>query len=405
MRPPETIASLDAFPGRGAGTDAERRAAVWLSRALNGTRAVRLEPFWCRPNWALAHAWHLAAGVAGSLITRASPRLGGAIILVTLLSMLADALAGRSLGRLLTRQRASQNVVSEPGDPDAVHLVITANYDAGRCGVIYRSSPRRAAAALAAATSRLAPGWLGGMCAALTCLLVLALLRLEGYGGFGLDLVQLVPTIVLVVATALLLEQGTSDWGPAAGDNASGVAAAIALVRALDAAPPSHLTVDLVLQGASDGDGTGLRQHLRARREVRTAPNTIVLGFAPCGAGQPRWWLSDGDLVPVGYFRELRRLCDAVARADPELAAAPHRGRGRTPALPARAARLPAIALGCVDKRGTAPRSHQPSDTPDQLDPTSIDGIVEFSLLLVEQIDDFLARRGVRELGEPGARA
>jgi hypothetical protein len=392
MRPAETIASLDAFPRRGAGTDAERRAAVWLRDALDGTRVAHLEPFWCRPNWALAHAWHLAGGVAGSLITRASPRVGGAIILVALLSTLADALTGRSLGRLLTRERASQNVVSEPGDQEAIHLVITANYDAGRCGLIYRSWPRRAAASLARVASCRTPGWLAWMCLALVCLLVVALLRLEGDGGLGLDLVQLFPTVVLVIATALLLEQATSDWSPAAGDNASGVAAAIALVRALDAAPPGHLAVDLVLQGASDGDGTGLRHYLRARRRQRQTANTVVLGFAPCGAGQPRWWLSDGNLVPVGYFGELRRLCAAVAREDTD--AMPYRGRGRAPALPARSARLPAIALGCLDPNGLAPRSHQPTDTPARVDPAAVDKAVEFALLLVDRIDEFLAGRG-----------
>ncbi len=394
MRPAETIESLEAFPGRGAGTDAERRAAVWLSRALDRTHAARLEPFWCRPNWALAHMWHLAGGVAGSLVTKASPRTGGAIILVALLSTLADALSRRSLGRLLTRQRASQNVVSEADDPEVVHLVITANYDVGRAGIIYRDWPRRAAAALARAASRRAPGWLGWMTAALVCLLVVALLRLEGSGGLGLDVIQLIPTVVLVVGAALLLEQGTSDWSPGAGDNASGVAAAIALVRALDAAPPGHLTVDLVLQGASDGDGTGLRHHLGARRGARAAPNTVVLGFAPCGAGLPRWWLSDGNLVPVGYFRELHRMCAAVAREDPQLDAAPFRGRGRTPALAARAARLPALALGCLDEDGVVPRSHQKSDTPERLEPAAIDRVVELGVVLVEQIDEFLARRG-----------
>jgi hypothetical protein len=147
-----------------------------------------------------------------------------------------------------------------------------------------------------------------------------------------------------------------------------------------------------------------LRHHLRARRSARTAPNTVVLGFAPCGAGQPRWWLSDGNLVPVGYFRELRHLCAAVARDDPEANTAPFRGRGRTPALPARAGRLPAIALGCVDELGLAPRSHRRGDTSDQLDSGAIDRVVEFALVLVEQIDVFLARRGAPVV-EPHARA
>jgi hypothetical protein len=403
MRPAETIASLHAFSDRGAGTDAERRAARWLSQALGAKRTAHLEPFWARPNWALAQAYHLTAALAGSLVAHSSPRIGGAIVLLALLSLLADAMTGHSPGRLLTRERASQNVVSEQESPpaDAVHLVVTANYDAGRTGVSYRDQPRRLAARLAQTTGRRAPGWLGWMGGALIIIIAVAILRLEGNGGIALDLIQLVPTVALVIAASLLFEQATSNWSPAANDNASGVAAAVALTKALDAAPPSHLTVDLVLQGASDADGAGLRRYLRARRAIRKAPNTVVLGFAPCGAGPPRWWVSDGTLVPVGYFKPLREMSAALAADEPHINAKPYRGRGRTPALPARSARLPAITLGCLDQNGLAPRSHQSQDTPDQIDPAAIDQAVEFALLLVDRIDAFLAARGAPVIDRP----
>jgi hypothetical protein len=83
--------------------------------------------------------WHAALAVVGSLVSRASPQIGAALLLAALLSVVVDALTGFSVGRLLTRERASQNVVSEselepPGD-GLVHLAVTANYDAGRwCG-------------------------------------------------------------------------------------------------------------------------------------------------------------------------------------------------------------------------------------------------------------------------------
>jgi hypothetical protein len=404
MRPAETIANLDGFSGRGAGTDAERRAAAWLLRQLHSSttglasrRTARLETFWCRPNWALAHAWHMAMAVAGSLVSRASPWLGAAVVLAALLSVLADAISGLSLGRLLSRERASQNVVSET-EPEAsgaapVHLVVTANYDAGRCGLVYRDPLRRPVAWIARATGRHAPGWLCWVCIALVWLSVVALLRMEGSGGTVLDAIQLAPTIGLLLAFALLLELATSRFSPAAGDNGSGVATAIALGRALDAAPPHHMAVDLVLQGAGDGEGIGLREYLHSRREVRQSRNTVVLGFAACGAGHPRWWVSDGALVPRRYFGELRAMCAAIADEEKQLGARPYRGRGHTPALRARWARLPAIALGCLDGRGLAPRSHQAGDRPEAVAPQAIDQAVELALLLVERIDASLVRR------------
>lgn len=404
MRPAETIANLEGFTGRGAGTDAERRAAVWLQRKLDAAmtgagskRTARLEPFWCRPNWALAHAWHMALAVVGSLVSRASPQIGAALLLGTLLSVVVDALTGLSVGRLLTRERASQNVVSEaelePASDGLVHLVITANYDAGRCGLVYRDALRRPVAWLARASGRLTPGWLWWVCVALVWLSVVALLRAEGHGGTALDVIQLVPTVILLLAFALLLELATSLFSPAAGDNGSGVAAAIALGLALDATPPRRMTVDVVLQGAGDGEGLGLRDYLHSRNQVRGPANTVVLGFAACGAGHPSWWISDGALVPRRYRKELRTICAAIARDESQLGARSHRGRGHTPPLRARWARLPAIALGCLDGNGVAPRSHQPDDTPQAVSLEAVDQAVAFGLLLVDRIDATLARR------------
>jgi hypothetical protein len=394
MRPAETIASLAGFEGRGAGTDAERRAGRWLTTQLaSSRRAAQAEPFWCRPNWALTHAWHSVLGLAGSLLAVSEPRVGGALVLISLLSLLADAATGTSLGRLLTPERASQNIVSGRNAEQRVRLIITANYDVGRAGLVYRDQLRSTAARLAGITGRIGPGWLGWLAIALVWLIVVAVLRLDGDKGTAIGVAQLPPTVGLVLALALLLEQATARFGPGANDNASGVAAAIALAGALAVSPPRRLEVELVLQGAGDGGSIGLRRFLGARRGTRRAPNTIVIGIAACGQGAPVWFHSDGPLVPVGYFKQLRRLAADVANQNPHLKARPHRGRGTTPALRARSRRLPAITVGALDQSGVAPRSHQAADTASRVDTASVDRVVEFGLLLVDAIDAYLASR------------
>ena len=142
MRALETAAGLEGFARRGAGSDSERRASKWLAAELTKAgRDVAIEPFWCRPNWPLAHLWHVGLALAGSLVSVASARAGAAMLLVALVSILADALTGISPGRRLTPERASQNVVAIPrraqprGDHDPIQLIITANYDAGRAGL------------------------------------------------------------------------------------------------------------------------------------------------------------------------------------------------------------------------------------------------------------------------------
>ncbi|HEY1515790.1 MAG TPA: M28 family peptidase [Solirubrobacteraceae bacterium] len=412
MRPLETITGLADVTGRGPGTDAERRAARWLAGELAGNRRhrVRVETFWCRPNWALAHAWHVALALVGSLVAVGDPTIGATLLGVALISTAADATVGVSLGRRLTRECASQNVLASTPAADhtapAEHtppahgtptttLIVTANYNAGRTGLIYRDPLRKAAAGLRRLTGGVTPGWLGWLTIAIAWLTAIAVIRTTAHHASGaLGVIQLPPTVALVLALALLLEAAASGYGPAAGDNAAGTAAAIALVRALAAAPPRNLAVELVLQGAGDGEGLGLKSHLRTRRKQLNPRDTIVLGIAACGAGEPRWWQSDGRFIPIRYSRPLRALCAEIADKHPHTNAAAHRARGAAPALPARARRIPAIAIGALDPHdGLAPNSHQPSDTIESIDSSALQKTVEFGLLLGHAIDQALEHR------------
>jgi Peptidase family M28 len=379
--------TLAAFTGRGPGTDAERRAARWLAGELVATRhRVRIETFWCRPNWALAHAWHVALALAGSLVSVSDSVVGTALIAVALASTVTDELLGTSIGRRLTPERASQNVVASTSQQTtsikSARLIVTANYDAGRSGLIYRDAFRAVAARLSRATANRAPGWLAWLAIAITCELAVAVIRIaDAHPPATLGAVQLAPTVALVLVLALLLEAAGADYGPAAGDNATGVAAAMALAKDLTADPLKNLTVKLVLQGAGESPGVGLRRYLRAHKRELRDENAIVLGIAASGAGRPAWWVSDGRFVPLRYAKTLRAISAKTG------ARTGHRGRGGTPALPARAAGLPAIAIGCIDGRGLAPRSHQRTDTPDATDEPALGDAVEFGRRLARAID------------------
>jgi hypothetical protein len=169
------------------------------------------------------------------------------------------------------------------------------------------------------------------------------------------------------------------------------VAVAAELFEAVKSAPAAHLDVELVLTGAGDRDQIGLRRYFRARRRERRPANTVVLGTAACSAGAPRWWTGDGALLPLRYARPLRRLAAAVAEQEQHLAAAPHKGRGSTPALPARSVGLPAITFGSLDERELAPRSHQLIDVAEALDARARERAVQFGLLLIDGIDAAVA--------------
>jgi GrpB-like predicted nucleotidyltransferase (UPF0157 family) len=385
--PIETTAELTAFENRGPGTDAERRAARWLAGELVASRQrVRIETFWCRPNWTLAHGWHAALALAGSLLAVGHPTIGVTLLAIALVSTLADATVGVSLGRRLTPERASQNVIASAArthqeEAPRTRLIVTANYDAGHTGLIYRDALRKTAARVRQAAGDRAPGWVAWLAVAITYELAIAIVRVTTHhGSSALGPLQLPPTVALVLALALLLEAAAANYGPAAGDNGSGAAVAVALTRALAADPPRNLTVELVLQGAGEDEQIGLRTYLRARKKELRRTNAIVLGIAACGAGKASYWLSDGRLVPLRYASSLRDLAGQTGANE-------HRGRGATPALPARAAGLPAIAIGCLDGLGLTPRSHQHTDTPDTIHKAALEHALELGLALAHAID------------------
>jgi hypothetical protein len=152
--------------------------------------------------------------------------------------------------------------------------------------------------------------------------------------------------------------------------------------------------VELVLQGAGDAGMTGLRRRLRGRRRELHPADTIVLGIAAAGAGASCWWVSDGPLIPLGFLPRLRHLAARALRdsGGAHGHGAPVRGRGTTPALPARIRGLPALTIGCRDRHGLAPRSHQAGDRPENMDPLALDPLLQFALTLVDAIDADLVR-------------
>ncbi|HET8952771.1 MAG TPA: hypothetical protein VFN44_19775, partial [Solirubrobacteraceae bacterium] len=222
MHTGETIERLTAIGGRGGGTDAERRAAVWLERDLRerGHDAFT-DTFWVRPGWAWAVALAALLGAAASLASVAWPLAG---LIAALLAAVSLALEGAGLTsplRLLVRRRATQNVVVLPeAAGDAVTLLVCAPYDAPRRGLVLNDRWR----ALAVRLGDVRP-WLAG------CALVIAgaaAARVQDVDAAWLGAVQLVPTVVLIVALAAAVDIALSEFSPGAGP-ASAAAVALAV--------------------------------------------------------------------------------------------------------------------------------------------------------------------------------
>jgi hypothetical protein len=385
-----TVEGLCGFAGRSAGSDAERRAAGWLrDRLAAQKRDATLEVHWVRPHWATIHLVHALAGVVGSLVSTASAIAGLAVVAVAFVSTLLE-LSGRpSPARLVSYRRATQNVVSPPPRAHSrrVRLVVIAAYDAARRGLVFRPAFRRLDAALRAATRGWWPPPLAWMAFALAVLAAITATRAAGHDPSWLAVVQLVPTVALLVAVAVLADISLSDPSPDA-SGASAVAVAMALVTALDARPLGSLDVELVLAGAGDGPALGAAAYIRKRRRW-DAERLAVLEIRPCAGGRPALWVTDGPLVPLRLHPRLIELACAASNAT----AAELRGRDASAAYRARRMRWPAIALGAVNDHGIAPRRRMPDDEPDTVDVAAMEAILELCLALATALDADLAKR------------
>jgi hypothetical protein len=378
-----TAAGLARFEDRGPCSDAERRAAAWLHDELRAAgHEAWVETHWVRPQWALSLALHATLGVVASLLAIATPLPAAILAALAALSMAVEASGRSGPLRYLFPRRATQNVLTVPdeegGAPD-ITLLICARYDAPRGGLITRDGPRRLAARLRRRLGGHALGPRAWVALALAAVAVCAGLRELGVDGAWLGLAQFVPTIALLGALAAAGDVAVSPVSPAAGDNASGVGVALALHAELTRNPPDALAPALLLYGAGEGGPSAVRAHLRRERLDRE--RVVVLELGPCGAGSPAY---------ATAHPQLRAACERAAEALDGAARTPLRRSGAAAA--ARGRRLPAAWTGARDAAGIAPRSRQPSDTLEHLEPASADAVLDFALACVDALDADVTR-------------
>jgi hypothetical protein len=398
----DVIRELCSFEGRLAGTDAERRAANWLVGRLRGAgRRAEVEPTHVHPQYALVEAAHCALGFAGSLAAIPVPALGFAIVLATAVSMYLDVNARFYLLRRLFFRRSSQNVVSPGKHPEApARVFLCAHYDAARTGAAF--DPKRVARATRLAHRSPVPlGPFRVLFWSLAVLLPVLGARMAGVDSGLLSLLQLLPTIVLLVGVFLLTDIELSDVVPAANDNASGVATVLSVAEELDAQPPQNLDVWVVLTGGGECLMEGMRAFVRSRRRELDRDSTYFVVLDSVGRGTIRYETGEGPAVTYEMDRRLVQLCEAISAADREdgnrYRAEAHRNGVGSDALPPRLAKLRATTITCLENGALAPANyHRPEDRPDRLDEEALDRAQGFAVELVRAIDGDVGRLAAR---------
>jgi hypothetical protein len=154
---------------------------------------------------------------------------------------------------------------------------------------------------------------------------------------------------------------------PGASDNATGVAAVLALVERFAAEPLEGAEVLAVLTGCEESGMGGMAAWMRAEGTALDPATTLVLGLDTLGAGEPIVLRAEGPLWPERYRVADLDWADRGARRAGQSPPRRFRIGGWTDPILAVHAGLPTISLLSV--RGSMfTNYHVPTDTPERVD-------------------------------------
>jgi hypothetical protein len=365
------------------------------ARLRSAGRRTEVESVYVHPQAPLIWAFHCILAFAGSVLSIEVPIAGFALVLIATTSFYFDLNTGRHFLRLLFFRRASQNIVSRGENPNAaVKLILAAHIDAARTGLIFGKSATRMNERVSGFLPFPHTRFLFWSAAVLLPMLGA---RMAGVDTNGLAILQIIPTLLLLLNAFLLVDWRLSKVVPGANDNASGVAVTLSLAAKLEEQPPRNLDVWVVLTGGEECGMEGMRSFVRSHKSELDPFKTIVLGIDSVGAGDVRWIASEGLTVSFEMDARIQQLCEAIAEADREsenrYRAAPLRHGFATDALAARVGGLRASGITCLEPNRIVPANyHTPADTPDAIDLEAIDRAEGFTLDLIRALDRDLAR-------------
>lgn len=335
---------------RAPGSDGERRAAAYLKQRLEGLgRSAGIESIDVWPGWPLGYAVLAAFAAVGSVLSVSLLALGTALALVAALLTFLDGNVLLPTVRRLFGRRASQNVVSWGEGNRPGNLVLVAHYDAGRGGIALRQRVEERRAAFGRLVRR-PIGPLEPLFWAELAVLGCCVLRVAGLEGLLLSVVQFVPTVVLILAVALLLDIALSPTKGGENDNATGTVAALALAERFGGGRLDHFDVHVLLTGAQKAVAAGSRAFLKRHKRDLAPERTVILNLDSVGAGTVRYTSREGPLVAINSHPQLVQLCKAIAEDDEDENAFGARAvanRSPSDGYAASSAGLPAITISC----------------------------------------------------------
>jgi hypothetical protein len=352
------VEALAAMTRDSAGAG-ERAAAGWAAARL---RAVGADAGTASYRGRRTYAWSFAAhGAAGLLALRLGGVRGALLALAALVSLERDA-----SGRAPWRRRSAgggggANALARIPARGAARstAIVVAHLDAARTGLVWSPAVVEHGAERHLRTRKVEPV-MGLQAAGLAATAAACVLPRPARVP-----VALAAGVIDAAAVLLNLDIARSPVVPGANDNATGVAAALDLARALAADPLEHTEVLIALVGSEETGMGGFHAVLEAERP--DPGRHVVLSLDTLGCGTPIVAAGEGAVFTHRYREADLALADAGARLAGETPPERWRIGGWTDPLLALTRGIPAISLLSMGP-GYYPHYHHPSDRPEFVD-------------------------------------
>jgi hypothetical protein len=342
----------------------ERASARWIARRLEevGAADTRVEPFRYQATYAWAQGLHAAAGLAAVRL-RGVP--GAALALGALVSLELEVSGRRQWLRRLLPSGEGANVVARlpaAGERRAT-VVLVAHHDAARTGFFFRPAISEAGAARRLRRRSIDP-YVAPVAIPAFGLAAVGSLAAGRLGRVA----RRAAAVLLGAALAADMDIATERTVPGANDNATGVAALLALADRFAVDPLPGLELVLVAPGCEESGMGGMAAWLSAHGDELDPATTLVLCLDTLGSGTPIVLEAEGALRRHRYRTEDLELADAGARRAGVDPSERWRIGGWTDAILAVFAGLPTISLLSLGPKGIFTHYHHPSDVPEHVD-------------------------------------
>ncbi|GAA4409461.1 M28 family peptidase [Nibrella viscosa] len=376
------LRELTRLPHRGAATPCETEAAQLLENYLTDLHAnIRMEPFRTPKTYVTVVYWLVGGLVTGLWLV---PYLKmTSLVLIWSFVVLAWLYFNWRYSPviLFPWQHTARNVIgrwpARPTEAPVSKLVLMAHYDTAPVSLLYAS------------------GLVGNVNKAL--MLTLFLMITAGVSatleaaGWGLPYVLYVRYGCLgyFVLQAVLSTAGYWLYGytNGASDNATGVAAALAVADRLRQANLPNLDLEVILTSAKEAGMIGAYHYVQQHRPEWPAGQTAVINFDSLGTGKLTLIEQTGTLEAIRYSNPLTALATRLAQL-PDFRTRMQTGEWHTADFDSVwlvRAGVPVITLCALAEKGRMPRIHCREDTLAAIDTNALHTAIDFAEALACQ--------------------